>query len=205
MTDAQRLAFAARHFRDLQTIRFAPVPVAMMLAPALLLLPPYLSRGAAWALLMLFLSAIAGFYWWSTRAIRRRYGTIKEMKAEARRMYGHPVIILLNVALILILIAPHKPWPWADIYIVFMALINMLMTILDATNLASRRVAWAIGFVILFGAGPFLVGVDDGAVLSSLAGAVWLSLGTFDFLLLRRVMAVPPPQTSIRDAVMQHE
>jgi hypothetical protein len=65
----------------------------------------------------------------------------------------------------------------------------MLTTILDSTNLASRRIAWAIGLVVLFAVGPFLLDVEGGAALLSLAGAVWLSLSVFDFLLLRRTFA----------------
>jgi hypothetical protein len=203
MTQEQRLGFAARHFRDLQTIRFAPVAVAMILAPPLpRLLPDHPSRGAAWTLFVLFPSTIAGFYWWSATAIRGRYGTVKGMKGEAQRMRSHPLIILLSIGLILYLIAPHKPLPWPDVYIVFSVLVSMLTVILDPTNLASRRIAWAIGLVVLFGAGPFLIGVDEGAAEVSLAGAVWLALSIFDFVLLRRVMA--PPSPSIGDAVVWH-
>jgi hypothetical protein len=72
----------------------------------------------------------------------------------------------------------------------------MLQTILDSTNPASRRIAWAIGLVVLFTAGPLLLSVNGGTV--ALAGAVWLSLSIFDFLLLRRAFAVLPasPRTA---------
>lgn len=201
MTQAQRLEFAARHFNDLQTIRFAPVPVAMMLAPALRALP-HVSRTEAWVGLLAFLAITAGLFWWTTAAIRRRYGNVEEMRDEARRRRSHPVLLLLCLALALYAIVPHKPWPWSDVYLVYTALLLMLITILDATNPASRRIAWAIGFVILFGAGPFLVHVNGAAVLWPLAGAIWLALSTFDFLLLRRILeATPPSPTSITDAV----
>ncbi len=208
MTHAQRLQFAARHFNDLQTIRFAPVPLAMLLAPALQLVPDHPSRAMAWTLLaffLLYLSTIAGFYWWSTKAIRRRYGEVKKSTDEALRMRYHPVIFLLSLALALYAIAPHKPWPFNEVYAIYAALSIMLVTILDPTNLRSRRIAWAIGLVILFGAAPFLVRMEEQDALCSLAGAVWLSLSTFDFLLLRQVLSeTPPPPASITDAVMRH-
>jgi hypothetical protein len=78
------------------------------------------------------------------------------------------------------------------------------MTILDSTNLASRRIAWAIGLVVLFTAGPFLLGVEGGAAIILLAGAVWLSLSIFDFLLLRRSFAEisASPPTAAMEAVL---
>ena len=74
----------------------------------------------------------------------------------------------------------------SDLYISSTIFIGMLTIILDSTNLASRRIAWAIGLVVLFGAAPFLIGIEAGAAIFSLAGTVWLSLSVFDFLLLRR-------------------
>jgi hypothetical protein len=78
---------------------------------------------------------------------------------------------------------------FSDWYISSTILIVMLTTILDSTNLASRRVAWAIGLAVLFTAGPFLAGIDGGAAIVLLAGGVWLSLSIFDVLLLRRTFA----------------
>ncbi len=205
MTTPQRLEFVARHFNDLQTIRLAPIPFAMLLAPAWHLLP-HLSRGGAWAGLLLFLVTVGGFYWWSTIAIRRRYGTVKQSTKEASRMRGHPVIILLSLAVVVVLVSSQAHHtPWADNYITLMVLSTMLITILDRTNLASRRMVWALGLVILFGAGPFLLDVDGGAAIFSLAGAVWLSLSTFDFLLLRRILAKSSaPPAAITNPVMHH-
>jgi hypothetical protein len=68
-------------------------------------------------------------------------------------------------------------------------LISLLTTILDSSNLAIRRIVWAIGLAVLFATGPFLFGVYSGTVIASLAGVVWLSLSIFDFLLLRRTVA----------------
>jgi hypothetical protein len=189
MPDSSRLEFLTRHFGDLQTIRFAPVPTAMILAPAAHRMP-HLSRSVAWATLLGFLILAVSGYLWITRAVRRRYGSVRQSTEDARRMLRHPVIVALNVVLAAALmwfyfIAPQTYY-W-DVYIAFTILIIMLQTILDPTNLASRRVAWAIGLVVLFAAGPFLLSVNGGAI--ALAGAMWLSLGIFDFLLLRRIFA----------------
>jgi hypothetical protein len=198
MNNPQRLEFVTRHFRDLQTIRFAPVPMAMIMALAAHGMP-HVSRGAAWGMLLAFLLCAGGFYWWSTVAIGRRYGSVRVSREEAQRMRHHPVIVGLHVIMLAGLawfyfVRPHTYY-W-DVYIAFTILVTMLQTILDSTNLASRRIAWAIGLVVLFAAGPFLVGVEGGAAILALAGAVWLSLSIFDFLLLRRtfeeVSASPP-------------
>ena len=192
MLDSQRLEFVTRHFGDLQTIRFAPVPATMVLALAAHRMP-HLSPSVARGVLLVFLLSVAGFYWWSTAAIRRRYGSVKVSPEEARRMRHNPAVAALYVIQAAALlwfgfVAPHTRY--SDVYIGSTILIVMLMTILDSTNLASRRIAWAIGLVILFTAGPFLLDVDSGAAIFALAGAVWLSLSVFDFLLLRRTFAV---------------
>ncbi len=99
MPSPQRLEFVTRHFGDLQTIRFAPVPAAMILAlPAHKM--PHLSANAGLGMLLGFLLLVAGFYWWSTVAIRRRYGSVKLSRKEARRMQGHPIVIALYVIVI---------------------------------------------------------------------------------------------------------
>lgn len=202
MVDPQRLEFATRHFRDLQTIRFAPVPISMMLTLAIYRMPQ-LNRSAAWALLLGFLLSTAGFYWWSTVAIRRRYGSVKASRERTQRRLHHPIIaasrIVLGGALIWFGFFARETH-YSDVYISGTIFIFMLMTVLDSTNLASRRVAWGIGLVALFTAGPFLLGAARGAAIFALAGAVWLSLSVFDFLLLRRIFseisASPPTQAT---------
>ncbi len=93
-----------------------------------------------------------------------------------------------------------------DLYISSTIFIGMLTIILDSTNLASRRIAWAIGLVVLFTAGPFFLGIEGGAGIFSLAGAVWLSLSVSDFLLLRRTFAEisASPPTGATEAEMHH-
>ncbi len=184
MPRPQRLEFVARHFGDLQTIRFAPVQVAMILAmPAHKM--PHLSPSVGLGMLLVFLLLAGGFYGWSTVAIGRRYGSVKISRKEAQRMHGHPIIIALYViALVGYVFVPHSHF--GDLYLSSIVLIFMLTKILDSTNLAGRRIAWAIGLVVLFTAGPFLLRVEEGAAILSFAGTVWLSLSVFDFLLLRR-------------------
>lgn len=186
----QRLEFITRHFKDLQSIRFAPLPIAMLLAPAL---PdtPHLSRSTAWAVLMAILLTAGGFYWWSTIAIRR-YGSVRLSREKGLRMRLHPIISALFMLMFLAqtwfyFFGPRKHY-W-DVYTLGTVLIIMLIPILDSTNPASRRIAWAIGAVVLFGAGPLLYGIDRDMAFSPLAGGVWLSLSIFDLLLLRRTFA----------------
>jgi hypothetical protein len=189
MPNPQRLEFVTRHFRDLQTIRFAPVPAAMLLALAAPWMP-HVSRSVAWAMLLSFLLCVLAFYWWSTVAIGRRYGSVRVSREEALRMKHHPIIFALYMILAAALISYRFfgiQTSFSDLYIPSAIFIVMLTTILDPTNLARRRIAWAIGLMVLFTAGPFLLGVA-GAVVA-LAGAVWLSLSIFDFLLLRRTFA----------------
>lgn len=105
-------------------------------------------------------------------------------------MRFHPIILALSMVFAAALtyfyfFATHTHF--SDLYIAGIIFVLMLMTILDSTNLTSRRIAWAIGLVVLFGAGPFLVGAGGGDI--ELGGAVWLSLSIFDFLLLRRTFA----------------
>jgi hypothetical protein len=206
MPNPQRLEFVARHFGDLQTIRFAPVPATMLLALAAHRMP-HVSRSVAWGMLLGFLLLVGGFYWWTTVAIRRRYGSITLSSDEKLRMRFHPIIFALSMIFAAALtyfyfFAPHTHF--SDVLIAGSTLIGMLMTILDSTNLASRRIAWAIGLVVLFTAGPFLLGVEGGAAIVSLAGAVWLSLSIFDFLLLRRTFAQisSSPPTAAPEAVL---
>jgi hypothetical protein len=197
MPDSQRLEFVTRHFKDLQSIRLAPVPALMLLAP--LLAPqdvPHMSKVAAWGILLILLFCVVGFFWWSTVAIKRRYGSVKVSGEEALRMGRNPIILALRLLpLVGVIFAPRTSfWDW---FIACTILISLLTTILDSTNLAIRRVVWTIGLVVLFAAGPFLIGVDRGAATLSLGGAVWLSISTFDFQLLRRTFAElsasPPP------------
>src|SRR5215475_3166174 len=100
MSNLQRLEFVKRHFSDLQTIRFAPVPVAMILVVGA---PPLsgLGRVASWSILSFFLVVAVGFYWWSTAAIRRRYESVQTIRPDSRRMQRHPVIVLLRFTLAL--------------------------------------------------------------------------------------------------------
>jgi hypothetical protein len=153
---------------------------------------PHVSPIVARGMLLVFLVCVAGFYWWSTIAIKRRYGSVKVSREQAQRMQRHPLVVVLYAIQLAALVwfafvAPHTYI--SDVYVASTILIILLITILDATNLASRRIAWSIGLVVLFTAGPFLVGVDGGAAIFALAGAVWLSLSVFDFLLLRRTFA----------------
>ena len=190
MPPLQRLEFITRHFIDLQTIRFAPLPLAMLLAPAL---PDtlHMSRGTAWAVLVAILLTVGGFYWWSTAAIRR-YGSVRLSREERLRMRLHPIIFALFMVMFLAqtwfyFFGTRKHY-W-DVYSLFVVLIIMLQPILDSTNPDSRRIAWAIGLVVLFSAGPLLYGVNRDMAFSPLTGGVWLSLSIFDFLLLRQTFA----------------
>jgi hypothetical protein len=190
MSHLQRLEFITRHFIDLQTIRFAPLPLAMLLAPAL---PDtlHMSRGAAWAVLMAILFTFGGFYWWTTVAIRR-YGSVRLSREERLRMRLHPTIFAL-----LMVMSLAQTWfyffgsrkHYWDVYSLFTVFIIMLQPILDSTNPGSRRIVWAIGLVVLFSAGPLLYGVNRDMAFSPLTGGVWLSLSIFDFLLLRQTFA----------------
>jgi hypothetical protein len=188
MTNPPRLEFLARHFGDLQMIRFAPLPAAMMLA---VFAPPvsHLSRSVAWAMLLGFLALLVGVYRWSTLAIRRRYGSVTRSAQDAQRIERHPLIVALNIMAAVLMgycyFSPHSYF--FDVYIAFTILVLMLRIILDPTNLPIRRTSWMIGLLVLFSAGPFLLHVSGAAV--ALIGAVWLSLSIFDFLLLRRTFA----------------
>lgn len=208
MSDSQRLEFVTRHFGDLQTIRFAPVPATMILALAAHRLP-HLSASVARGMLLMLLLCVAGFYWWSTAAIRRRYGSVQVSREQARRMQRHPIVVVLYIIQLAALVwfsfvAPHTYV--ADVYVASTILIILLITILDSTNPPGRRIAWTIGLVILFSAGPFLVGVDEGAAIFALAGTVWLSLSVFDFLLLRRTFAAisSSPRSAATEALVHH-
>jgi hypothetical protein len=190
MSNRQPLEFVTRHFSDLLSIRFAPVPVAMILAAVA---HPVSSVGriGAWSILLSFLVAAAGFYWWSTAAIRRRYGSVQTIRPESWRMQRHLVVVMLRVALALAAVwwyfSPRTS-SWSDIYIAFTVLLFMLIKILDSTNLASRRIVWGLGLVTLFGAGPFVARIDHGAPVFLLAGSIWFTLSAFDFMLLRRIL-----------------
>ena len=123
-------------------------------------------------------------------------------------MQRHPIVVVLYViqcATLTWFYFADRTHFW-DVYMPFTILIAMLRTILDSTNLAHRRIAWAIGLVVLFTAGPFLVGVDGGEAILALAGAVWLSLSVFDFLLLRRTFAEisSSPPTAATEVVVHH-
>jgi hypothetical protein len=195
MPDPKRAEFITRHFKDLQTIRFAPVPALMLLAPFFVELDTsHASKATAWGFLLGlvgFLLFVVGFFRWSTVAIKRRYGTVKESRVEAQRMMSHPAIFVLfmisaAVASWFYFFGPRRRT--TDVYCAFALFSTMLRTILDSTNPARRRLVWTIGLVALFGAGPFLIvnEVDGGAAILFLAGVVWLSISVFDFLLLRR-------------------
>ena len=104
----------------------------------------------------------------------------------------HPIIFALFTVMFIIqtwfYFFGSRTHYW-DVYSLLTVLIIMLQPILDFTNPASRRIAWAIGLVVLFSAGPLLYGVNRDMAFSPLAGGVWLSLSIFDFLLLRRTFA----------------
>jgi hypothetical protein len=139
MPNPQRLEFITRQFNDLQTIRLAPLPMAMLLAG------------------LLWYGFFARAYFW-------------------------------------------------DLYVPSTIFIGMLTTVVDSTNIGSRRIAWAIGLVVLFSVGPLLLGVDGGAAIFSLAGGVWLSLSIFDFVLLRRTFAEisADPPTAVTEGVVRY-
>ncbi|HUP02543.1 MAG TPA: hypothetical protein VMU19_01055 [Bryobacteraceae bacterium] len=145
-------------------------------------------------MLLGLLIAIAPFYWWSNAAIRRRYGSVRASEEERRRMQRHPVILALlgGLALAIILAkfgALGSDAHTSDFWVPAAVLIAILTTILDTTNLPSRRIVWGIGLGALLGAGPVLIEVAQGAAVFALIGAVWLSVSIFDFLLLRRIFA----------------
>jgi hypothetical protein len=104
----------------------------------------------------------------------------------------HPIIFAIFMVMFLVqtwfYFFGSRTHYW-DVYTLFTVLILMLQPILDSTNPASRRIAWAIGLLVLSSAGPLLYGVNRDVVFSPLAGGVWLSLSIFDFLLLRRTFA----------------
>jgi hypothetical protein len=188
MSDPQRLEFVTRHFGDLQTIRFAPLPLTMILMAAAQPMPRFW-RIASWSILLSFLLTTGGFYWWSKAAIRQRYGSVQAIPGESRRMQQHPVIVALRIALGL---AAVWCWlsrtSWSDIYLAFTVLLFMLTKILDSTNLVSRRIAWGLGLMILCGAVPFMVRGGRDAALFALGGGIWLALSVFDFMLIRQIL-----------------
>lgn len=207
MTSPQRLEFITRHFNDLQTIRAAPAPLAMLLAPALRRMP-HLSRVGAWVGLLVFLSIVGGFYRWSTVAIRRRYGSVKVSNDEEQRRRP-PVVKTLQLVFIVALtwcfFLAHRSYFW-ELYLSSTIFIGMLTMIVDSTNTTSRRIAWTIGLVVLFSAGPFLIGVDGGSAIFCLAGGIWLALSLFDFLLLRRTFAeiATNPPAAVTEGVVRY-
>ncbi len=118
-------------------------------------------------------------------------------------MWRHPIIAALRAIfwaglLWFLNFAPHTYA--GDFGVSCLILIAMLVKILDPSNIASRRIAWAIGLVVLLTVTPFLADVEAGAGIISLFGAVWLSLSIFDFLLLRRTISEiagsPPAEAS---------
>lgn len=207
MTNPQRLEFITRHFNDLQTIRAAPAPLAMLLAPALRRMP-HLSRVGAWVGLLAFLLIVGGFYRWSTLAIRRRYGSVKVSRDEEQRR--HPLVVrVLRLAVLAGLFWAfffgHRSYFW-ELYLSSAIFIGMLTMIVDSTNTTSRRIAWTVGLVVLFSAGPFLIGVDGGSAIFCLAGGIWLALSLFDFLLLRRTFAeiAANPPAAVTEGVVRY-
>jgi hypothetical protein len=65
----------------------------------------------------------------------------------------------------------------------------MLLTILDRTNIPSRRNAYVFGTVVLFVFGALIPGIGNKVALFQLGGAVWFSQSLYDLLLLRRAFA----------------
>jgi len=177
MPDPQRLEFVTRHFRDLQRIRLLPIQLVMTLA--LVEHRPAVSVPVAWTMLCGFLLLVVGFFWWSTVAIRRRYGAVKLSRAEELRMRSHPVIVALYVILAALMLwyrhVLHSSF--SNLYMATTVLIFMLSTILDPTNIRGRRIAYAIGTVVLFAMVPLTIDVRGGAMALTII---------VDFLLLRR-------------------
>lgn len=191
MPNIQRLEFVTSHFKDLQTIRFAPVPVGMLLFPAVARIPHICGR-IDLALSAIFVFCVIGFYCWSTAAIERRYGSVKLARSEVLRRQNHPVIAALYLIVFATLLwyrffAPGTHH--ADLFGMVVVLTMFLQRILDSANPTQRRVVWAIALVALFGGGAILTDVDGGRAIFALGGAVWLSLSLYDFLLLRRIFA----------------
>ncbi|HWE53123.1 MAG TPA: hypothetical protein VG273_25250 [Bryobacteraceae bacterium] len=188
MLDSQRLEFVTRHFWDLRRIRWVPVQLALILAVAGRRMS-HLSVGVARALLGAFLLLTIGFYWWATVAIRRRYGAVQPAPGEGNRMMKHPVIaaawIVYLASLTLRPLFKHSD-TLSSVAMLAVVLVAFLSTILDRTNIPRRRIADAIGMIVLFGAGTVISNIFDGAAVISLAGLVWFSLSLYDFQLLRR-------------------
>ncbi len=191
MSNRQRLEFVTSHFEDLQTIRFAALPLAMLAVPVVVRIP-HIWGPMGLPFLAIFVLGGIGFYWWSTVAIKRRYGSVKALRVELVRRQQHPAILVLSMIMLATLLWFHFFAPstrHTDLYLMFIVLIVMLQRILDAANPTRRRVVWAIGLVALFGGGALLRDVDGGKWIFALGGAVWLSISIFDFLLLRRTFA----------------
>ncbi len=212
MPDPKHVEFVTRHFEELQSIRFAPVPALMLLAPLFVELDTsHATKATAWGFLsglLGFLLFVVGFFRWSTVAIKRRYGSVKESRVEARRMMLHPAIFVLSmisaaVASWFYIFGPRRYGSY--VYFAFILLNLMLRTILDSTNPPSRRVVWTIGLVVLCSAEPFLKDVDGGAAVPLLGGIVWLSLSIFDFMLLRRTLVEisASPSSGLTEPVAQ--
>jgi hypothetical protein len=191
MPDPKHVEFVTRHFEELQSIRFAPVPALMLLTPFAHRLA-HMDKVTARGILSDLLVCVIGLCWWSMAAFKRRYGSVKPSPLQAQRMRGHPALVALIVIALatmswFYLFGPRRYG--AYVYFAFILLNLMLRTILDSTNPPSRRVVWTIGLVVLCSAEPFLKDVDGGAAVPLLGGIVWLSLSIFDFLLLRRTLA----------------
>src|SRR5581483_1708391 len=118
LADPRQLAFLARHFRDLQTIRFAPIPLTMILI-AIMHGGQNPGHREAWTGLILFLVIAISFYAWSTNAIKRKYGTVRATREETARMRSHPVILLLQLAFAAVLTWSYffQRGEFSDVYI----------------------------------------------------------------------------------------
>jgi hypothetical protein len=158
----------------------------MLLAPVLPK-PSHVTRSAALATLIAVVSTVGGFYWWSTTAIRHWKPAPSSAKKEFKKP-THPVIAVLFMIMFLAQVWSYffnaRIHYW-DVYTLLTVLVLMLQPPLDSTNPPVRRIAWAMGLVVLYAVGPFLYGLSRDIVFSPLAGGVWLSLSILDFLLLR--------------------
>jgi hypothetical protein len=193
MLAPERLSFVTRHFYNLQSIRFAPLEVGLILL-AVTPSPPPLTPRAFLVSLCLFLLCAAAFYWWSTVALKHRYGFLKPSPADVVRMNRHPLMVALNILwgtglLWFSFFRPTRGSGLSDYLVATAVLSVMLKPILDKTNLPDRRFAYVLGLASVGTAFVLAESFDSGRLFVAIAGLVALSLSTFDYRLLRQTFA----------------
>jgi hypothetical protein len=193
MLPPERLSFVTRHFYNLQSIRFAPLEVGLILL-AITPSPPPLTPRSLRISLCLFLLGAAAFCWWSTVTLRRRYGFIKPSAADVVRINRHPLMVALNIlwvaGLLWFSFFRHTRGSGLSDFLVATGILSVMVTpVLDKTNLPDRRIAYAIGLACVGTAFVFAEFFDIGRPFFAIAGLVALSLSTFDYWLLRQTFA----------------